>query len=170
MKKIQTPRRLLAFLMALIIIFGITALPAFADGMQVGDSSTISRVWLTEFGQYQTSSPNRWGEMQMLTLRKDGSPVYCIQYGVSFNGNPVTGTNLLNASAWTNLSRSAQTGIIRASLYGYPNNNFGVGNRAAYAATQLIIWEYELGYRTNATSDNSQFTSYINSNSDIRTA
>lgn len=170
MKKAKLTKRLLAFFLSLLTVLSSMAIPVFAAGMQEGDSSTVSAVWLTEFGKYETSSPSKYGEMQMFTLKKDNTPVYCMEYGKSFDGSSVTGKDLEDVSVWKQLSRAAQTGMIRASLYGYPNNTFGVGKRAAYAATQLVIWEYQVGYRTNPTSSNTQFTSYINRNSDVKKA
>lgn len=170
MKTAKTTKRLIAFFLSLITLLSSTAAVAFASEMQEGDSSTVSYSWLTDFGQYQTSSPSKWGKMQMFTLNKDSTPIYCMEYAVSFNGNSVKGQELRNVSAWSSLSQAAQTGIIRATLYGYPNNTFGVSKKAAYAATQLVIWEYQVGYRTSATSSNTQFTSYINRNSDVKTA
>lgn len=170
MKKAKLTKRLLAFFLSLLTVLSSMAIPVFAAGMQEGDSSTVSAVWLTEFGKYETSSPSKYGEMQMFTLKKDNTPVYCMEYGKSFDGSSVTGKDLEDVSVWKQLSRAAQTGMIRTSLYGYPNNTFGVGKRAAYAATQLVIWEYQVGYRTNPTSSNTQFTSYINRNSDVKKA
>lgn len=166
MKKIS--KRLLAFFLTLITVFSSMAVPVFA--MEKGDSSSVKRVWLSEFGTYSTSSPIKYGEMPMFTLNKDGTPIYCMEYVNSFNGNSVTGKDLEQVSAWTSLSDAAQLGIIRTTLYGYPNNNFGVGSRAAYAATQLVLWEYQVGWRTNPDEYISQFSSYINRNSDIKTA
>lgn len=170
MKKAKLTKRLLAFFLSLLTVLSSMAIPVFAAGMQEGDSSTVSAVWLTEFGKYETSSPSKYGEMQMFTLKKDNTPVYCMEYGKSFDGSSVTGKDLEDVSVWKQLSRAAQTGMIRASLYGYPNNTFGVSKRAAYAATQLVIWEYQVGYRTNPISSNTQFTSYINRNSDVKKA
>ncbi len=170
MKMAAMPKKLLAFFLSLITLLSTMTIPVFASQMQEGDSSKVSYKWLTEFGQYQTNSPSKFGEMQMFTLNKDNSPIYCMEYAVSFDGSSVKGQELRDTSVWQKLSLSARTGIIRATLYGYPNNTFGVSKKAAYAATQLVLWEYQVGYRTNATSSKTQFTSYLNRNSDVKTA
>lgn len=161
-------KRVLAFISTLIIVISSMAVPVFA--MDKGDISTVSYAWLTEFGRYETSSPSKYGEMPMFTLKKDGTPVYCMEYAVSFDGSSVTGKELRDVKEWTRLDVLARSGIIRATLYGYPNNNFGVSNRAAYAATQLVIWEYQVGYRTDATTRSTQFSNYVNRNSDVKKA
>lgn len=170
MKNKKLWQRILTFLCVVSMVISSFAVPAYAAGMQEGDKSSVSVDWLSEFGQYKTSSPNKWGEMEKFTVKKDNMPVYCLEYVKSFNGSPVTGTSLKQTAAWLNLSQAAQTGIIRATLYGYPNNTFGVSANAAYAATQLVIWEYQVGYRTGPTSSNTQFTSYINNNPSVKTA
>lgn len=73
---------------------------------------------------------------------------YCIEHGVSIPDENYNVQSVTNSSYWKNLPREVQKGITYATLYGYPTNNWGVKNCDAYAATQIIIWEFVAGYRT----------------------
>lgn len=73
---------------------------------------------------------------------------YCIEHGVSIPDENYEVQSVTGSAYWKNLSRAVQKGITYATLYGYPTNNWGVKNCDAYAATQIIIWEFVGGYRT----------------------
>ncbi len=73
---------------------------------------------------------------------------YCIEHGVSIPDENYTVQSVTNSSYWKNLPREVQKGITYATLYGYPTNNWGVKNCDAYAATQIILWEFVAGHRT----------------------
>lgn len=73
---------------------------------------------------------------------------YCIEYGKNVSGSSMgTATTPTDSSYWQNLSTSQKQGMTLAQMYGFPANNYGVSNCDAYAATQIIIWEYLMGYR-----------------------
>lgn len=85
---------------------------------------------------------------------------YCIEVGVDFGeasmGNGYISENTENSNYFKGLSLTARYNIMLATLYGYaPGKNSPVAgtNIDDYAfATQIIIWEFQQGLRTNATS------------------
>ena len=77
-----------------------------------------------------------------------GRPIYCVEIGATFGGGYSYSTRELEDSPyWMKLSETARTGITYTTMYGYPVNNYGAANCDAYAATQVIIWEFAKGYR-----------------------
>ena len=92
-----------------------------------------------------------------------GTPiwVYCIEYGTaieSYNGR--TATTLADSAVWNNLSREQQLGVTLATMYGCPVSGLGTSMADSYAATQVLIWEYQTGIRTSVTEDRKQDASY----------
>ncbi|MCC8022730.1 MAG: thioester domain-containing protein [Clostridiales bacterium] len=164
------PKRLTALALALTILLGcFGAIPAGA--LSVGDSSTISVNYLTQFGQYNITSPViKYGELPMITLRSDGTPIYCIDMETSISGTGINAKSIEDTAQWQSLSDFAKDGITYCLLYGYPNNNFGVSDEAAYAATQCLISEYQTGARTSHSQSSSMWGTYITRNSGINTA
>ena len=101
------------------------------------------------------------------TLTTSGDWIYCIDYYNKAQQGVVssTATALEDTTYWTNLSIRAQQGITYALIYGCPscsNEFFG------YAATQLIIWEYQTGARTSATQSCGMFSTTLASNSRLK--
>lgn len=86
---------------------------------------------------------------------------YCIDFYAHGNANGATtkpGTTIEQTPAWQKLSHQAQKGIQLALIYGVPNCSSYYDNVYGYEATQIIIWEYQLGVRTDA----SQTVSFFN--------
>ena len=86
---------------------------------------------------------------------------YCIDFYAHGNANGATtkpGTTIEQTPAWQKLSHQAQKGIQLALIYGVPNCASYYDNVYGYEATQIIIWEYQLGVRTDA----SQTVSFFN--------
>ena len=101
------------------------------------------------------------------TLTTSGDWIYCIDYYNKAQQGVVTSnaTSLTNTQYWRGLSWQAQRGITYALIYGcphYSNEFFG------YAATQLIIWEYQTGARTSATQSCGMFSTTLASNSRLK--
>ena len=101
------------------------------------------------------------------TLTTSGDWIYCIDYYNKAQQGVVTSgtTNLVDTSYWRALSRNAQRGITYALIYGcphYSNEFFG------YAATQLIIWEYQTGARSYAAQSCGMFSTTLSSNSRLK--
>ena len=96
---------------------------------------------------------NFWAKNSAITILKTsgGAIVYCIELG-----NPVgvgtTNTRTANKTSnyWTNLGTTKQENIGLVTLYSYPNKNrSGYTETEQYAAAQILIWEFQQGYRTN---------------------
>ncbi len=85
-----------------------------------------------------------------------GEVVYCIEFGKDMGetGQEETIYDIEDVPAWQDMSSTQQRGITYATIYGYPNFNYGVSNEAAQVATQFIVWEYSQGYRTSADGNN----------------
>lgn len=85
-----------------------------------------------------------------------GEIVYCIEFGKDMGetGQEETITDIVDVPAWQKMNTSQRNGITRATIYGYPNFNYGVSNEAAQVATQFVVWEYSQGYRTSADGSN----------------
>ena len=85
-----------------------------------------------------------------------GEVVYCIEFGKDMGetGQEETIYNIEDVPAWQDMSSTQQRGITYATIYGYPNFNYGVSNEAAQVATQFVVWEYSQGYRTSADGSN----------------
>lgn len=86
---------------------------------------------------------------------------YCIDFYAHGNANGATtkpGTRLENTPAWQAISSAGKKGIQLALIYGVPNCDSYYDNVYGYEATQIIIWEYQLGVRTDA----SQTVSFFN--------
>lgn len=85
-----------------------------------------------------------------------GKVAYCIEFGKDMGetGQEETITDVVDVPAWQKMNTSQRNGITRATIYGYPNFNYGVSNEAAQVATQFVVWEYSQGYRTSADGNN----------------
>ena len=85
-----------------------------------------------------------------------GEPVYCIEFGKDMgdDGQTETVMDIEKVPAWEEFNATQKNGITRATIYGYPNYNYGVSNEAAQVATQFVVWEYSQGYRTSADGSN----------------
>lgn len=105
-----------------------------------------------------------------------GDPLYCMSFVKEHPSSSITPFSLSGYSDYfdwlsknvknisnKNLTAAAINGIKLATIYGYPTFNYGLNYnskvtdsksdvQALQAATQMVIWEYQLGFRTNATS------------------
>ncbi len=82
---------------------------------------------------------------------KTGIIVYCVELGNPIGlskGSSRTVTN--NSSYWKSLSEYKRESIGLVTVYGYPNKTRGgYSKNDQYAATQILIWEFQQGWRTN---------------------
>lgn len=85
-----------------------------------------------------------------------GEVVYCIEFGKDMGetGQQESIYDIEDVPAWQDMNSTQQRGITYATIYGYPNFNYGVSNEAAQVATQFVVWEYSQGYRTSADGNN----------------
>lgn len=87
----------------------------------------------------------------MIFRTSDGTIVYCIELGnpsaIEKNNKRPTSTS---STFWTNLGATKQENIGLVTLYGYPNKvRSGYSEIEQYAAAQILIWEFQQGWRTN---------------------
>ena len=103
--------------------------------------------------------PNRRNGIHLASVASGshkGEIVYCIEFGKDMGetGQEETITEIEKVPAWDKFNSTQKAGITRATIYGYPNFNYGVSNEAAQVATQFVVWEYSQGYRTSADGNN----------------
>lgn len=92
-----------------------------------------------------------------------GEWVYCIQFNQSSADVDDSDSEDLSQSAyWNSLADYQKNGILLAASYGAQNGN-GHNTIYDYMATQLIIWEYQLGWRTSATTTTNSYYNMITS-------
>ena len=106
-----------------------------------------------------TGQPYSYGgyTINMFTTSNGGaqyggkSYAYCIERGKAVPSLNYTSKAATKSSYWNNLSYTAKIGISYASLYGFPSQTpddlYAGTVDNAYAATQVVMWEFELGYR-----------------------
>lgn len=89
-----------------------------------------------------------WEAVPHKIIKSTGQPVYSLEFGKEFaEGNTVC-MNKFDSLAYSGLSPVSIQGITLSTIYGYPNYTYGVSDDAAYAATQMLIWEFQQVYRT----------------------
>lgn len=91
--------------------------------------------------------------------------VYCIDKEKStgdFSSKDVKALNFYQMGAWTSLSKQKQIGITNTLLWGVPNCDSSYDNLYGYIATQCILWEWQLGYRTSMTSTTKNLANLTN--------
>ena len=112
--------------------------------------------FLTSKSSWPGDSPSDWG-----SCGGKYDLFYCIDFYAHGNANGATtkpGTPLEETPAWKAISSAGKKGIQLALIYGVPNCSSYYDNVYGYEATQIIIWEYQLGVRTDA----SQTVSFFN--------
>ncbi len=132
---------------------GVTGSTTYQYTMLDGDKTYLRMMYLADSNKEGAAARTDAG----------GTPiwVYCIEYGTaieSYNGR--TATTLADSAAWNNLSKEQQLGITLATMYGCPVSGLGTSMADSYAATQILIWEYQTGIRTSITEDKKQDASY----------
>ena len=165
-------KALLSLFLVLVMLLSIVV-PSAA--LTANKNYKYTTSWLTSLGKY-TSTGAAYGYLRKIIV-KDGTkqePVYCIQHEKHLTtdgsgGGTAKTVNVESTAAYKDLSAVAKEGIRLATMFGChvtTNNYF-------YAATQIIIWEYQLGKRKSvssniSTSCGSTYSSFINGNSNIK--
>ena len=90
---------------------------------------------------------------------KDYVYAYCIEHGIPIpNETEYTGsTNETHGDKWERMSASQRDLLMLALAYGYPNRQGLATSKdanACYSATQLLVWQISLGFRTSPTALN----------------
>lgn len=111
-----------------------------------------------DFYQYEFNKKNAKMRMFYISGDKNGTPIsdnkgktnyaYCVRFGAEINSKIIKkATDPETDKYFSSLSDTTKKGIYAAVNLGYPNSNLGVKSCDAYAATQIIIWEIQRGYR-----------------------
>jgi uncharacterized surface anchored protein len=83
---------------------------------------------------------------------------FCVEHGIPLpNETEYTGSNSpTHGNKWEAMSENQRKLIQLALTYGYPNRRVTTSKEAnaAYSATQLIVWQISLGFRTSPTALN----------------
>lgn len=151
--------RILCVILSVLIIFGSVSI--MASAVSVGGNYKISQAptkykyikYWGDDGSTMSPASRGWETFYKRTIAETGEPAYCLEFGKDFANNTYTDAkSLTDTAAWQNATNTARRGVVLASIYGYPNCYSEYGD-AAYYATQVIMWEYMLGYRTSASND-----------------
>ena len=160
---------LLSVLMILSSFSIVTTLQAEAE--TVKEKTTIYLIdtdikWAKTVSFEEPYSTKTWtfyqGQERKNLRTAEGKVAYCVQPGTwmwDFVNNRAPELSTGNASVWNSIKKSDKIKAIKLALYfGYPNNNITAiyGNRFGTlkgtaaereVATQLVLWEFILGYR-----------------------
>ncbi len=167
MKKYKM-KKWLKIVVSLVLVLAVSmtvVIPGMAETEKVGRFGDVvgsdgKFIW-TEKGKEKTLNYFYVGEAAI------ANQAYCIDHATALNDGTVrVGTECdLNKGSdfWKSYSVGAQKGIMYTLLYGYNGKDNRVPDKLKaldknistmdyLAATQFLIWEYTLGYRTNAAS------------------
>jgi len=138
------------------------ASPSYNYTFHTGKTANIHMGFMTA-DYYSLGSPRH---------STDGNVIwsYCMEFDVEAYAAADRYGSTASAStdkAWAKMSAGQRRGVMLTTLYGFPNNTFGVAAADAYAATQVIIWEFQTGVRTSASSNIRQGVSYSYSYADV---
>lgn len=168
MKRKRTSKFAACLLSALVLLqTGYFSLTAFADRHNVSmyhDGFTWkTTINFTNPVNGHVDSFPAGDDMTRVWFKAIDSPAYCIEPGISISKGSFFNSG--DTSYWNSFGRNKRSAVALALFYGFPNNSsLGVGQESGYAATQLIVWEYVLGYRNPATNVCSNKTFYNNIN------
>lgn len=152
------PKRLLCVFLAALM-----ALTAFMPALSAYAAVEKCTLNIRTSSKYEYMNnwacPNARNGIHLATVADGshkGEVVYCIEFGKDMGetGQEETIYDIEDVPAWQDMNSTQQRGITYATIYGYPNFNYGVSNEAAQVATQFIVWEYSQGYRTSADGNN----------------
>lgn len=158
MRKKLFAKKAFSIFLTILLILSSVSIGAYA--LNVGTEYTVSQtstsykyiMYWGDDGSVMSPSERGWKTFSKRTLASTGEPTYCLEFAKDFSsGTNATAKNITDTTAWKEASPAAQYGVTLASIYGYPHSYYGYGD-AAYYATQVIMWEYMLGYRTNASA------------------
>lgn len=155
--KLKPKKHLSVFLAALMAFTAI--IPALSAYASVEKCTLNIRTSSKYKYMNNWAYPDRRSGIHLATVA-DGSHkgeiVYCIEFGKDMGetGQQESIYDIEDVPAWQKMNSTQQRGITYATIYGYPNFNYGVSNEAAQVATQFIVWEYSQGYRTSADGSN----------------
>ena len=152
------PKRLLSIFLAALMAF--TAFMPVLSAYAAVEKCTLNiRTSSKYLYMNNWAYPNARNGIHLATVASGshkGEVVYCIEFGKDMGetGQEETIYDIEDVPAWQDMNSTQQRGIAYATIYGYPNFNYGVSNEAAQVATQFVVWEYSQGYRTSADGNN----------------
>ena len=169
-------KRLLAFLLCAVCVFGLIPTQAFAFSPGQKASSWLGDQYVGSDGQHyyapapytylvynsdgtmdvRTSSGGNAYRHYMLTA-SDGSSqqVYCVESGIAYNtsDNTYTSESGTNSNYLNLLPAEARRGITLTAIYGWkPGASLpvsGINEDDYKMATQIILWEYQQQLRSD---------------------
>ena len=157
--KFKLSKKALSLLLSLLVIVsavlpGISALAATVEKCELNIRTSSNYKYMNNWAY-----PNARNGIHLATVATGshkGEVAYCIEFGKDMgdDGQEETVMDIEDVPAWEALNATQKAGITYATIYGYPNFNYGVSNEAAQVATQFIVWEYSQGYRTSADGNN----------------
>ena len=165
--------KLIAVLLSVITLF-VQATPAFA-ALTEGNKYNFEEQYLDAYyttGQWQTADGhihNNNGQVALRWLKDTGEPLYCIQIYNGVDASAATARDIKSTDLWIyELTNVAQEGFKRVSIYGYDGSSastYGYHWSDAQLATQVLLWEFEMGKRGQFTDfDPSYFAEGIFAN------
>lgn len=174
-KQSRQKRRLsvAALLLALLMLFSSLPLQAFAaltEGSQYSYSTKYVDVYYRT-DDWQTANGHTHNNAGQIALRNlsNGEPLYCIQIYEGCTNGAATATNIKDTDLWYyELTDVAQRGMTRVSIYGYDGSSdstYGYSRDAAQLATEILLWEFEIGARTNYSASLTSFANNLNATS-----
>lgn len=157
--KFKLSKKALSLLLSLLVIVsavlpGMSALAATVEKCELNIRTSSKYEYMNNWAY-----PNRRNGIHLATVATGshkGEVAYCIEFGKDMgdDGQEETVMDFEDVPAWEALNATQKAGITYATIYGYPNFNYGVSNEAAQVATQFVVWEYSQGYRTSADGSN----------------
>lgn len=161
--------KLLAVFLSILVL--CSSFSAFA--LTEGNSYSYSQKYLDMYydtGSWETANGHvhdNYGQIALRNLNSTGEPLYCIQIYEACDGSAATAANIKNTDLWKNeLTAVAQRIMTRVSIYGSPNYKYGYSATEAQLATQILLWEAEIGARTNYNASLTSFAKNISSTSE----
>lgn len=138
----------------MLIVF--SAFPAFAvltEGSRYSFEEKHLDAYYTT-GQWETADGHihdNHGQITLRWLKDSGEPLYCIQIYNGVNATSATARDIRQTDLWRKeLTETARRGITRVSIYGYDGSSvstYGYHWSDAQLATQVLLWEFEMGKR-----------------------
>lgn len=157
--------KIIAVFLSILMLFG--SFPALA--LTEGNSYSYKEQYLDMYydtGRWETANGDvhdNYGQIALRNLTSTGEPLYCIQIYEGCDGSAATAEKIQDTTLWdrelTSVARSVMT---RISIYGYKNYTYGYSSVEAQLATQILLWETEIGARTNYNASVTSFAKNIN--------
>ena len=162
-------KRILAIILSVVTLLGVMA-PLTASATDSGDRVRLypAGAYNADGHRYNHGTPssgtgiamidingkvhNRaWGYIDAIHIGSYTGPLaYCIQMGTALGDDNYIAEDITFNDLWrSNLSAKARFYISLITMYGYPNYSYGAHWVDAYVATQCLIWEFSLNFRTS---------------------